>query len=29
MKEIIMLLIAVGAWFALQIYILPSLGIST
>ena len=29
MKEIIMLLIAVGAWFVLQIYILPSLGIST
>ncbi len=29
MKAIIMLLIAVGTWFALQIYILPSLGIST
>ena len=29
MKEITMLLIAVGAWFALQIYILPNLGIST
>ena len=29
MKEIMMLLIAVGTWFVLQLYILPSLGIST
>ena len=29
MKVIIMLVIAVGIWFALQIYILPNLGIST
>ena len=29
MKEIITLLIAVSAWFVLQIYILPSLGVST
>jgi hypothetical protein len=29
MKEIITLIVAVGAWFVLQTYILPSFGIST
>ncbi len=29
MKEILIVLAVVGAWLALQIFILPSLGIST
>jgi len=29
MKEIIILLIVVGLWYLLQVYILPRLGIST
>ena len=29
MKEILILLVVIGAWYLLQAYILPKLGVST